>query len=531
MGIVGAQMVQTVAEDTRWSGTAHEDEYVPPTMAAGQTARLSINILGPLRVRRGNVVIGSHELGGPKPRQVLELLLLKLGTPVSKNHLIDVLWNGQPPAEALSTLESYVSVLRRHLQPGSGKGGALRTVTGGYMIDRTMVDLDLDRFDDLLKQAGHAGPEESFLLLEKALEIASVPLLGDELLAGWAEEERGLHSARVASIKARAAEAAVTVGQPERAVALASELLLDDPINERAWTALVLGLEESGQYMEALRAYGRCRRVMDQEIGCLPGRALRDAHARLLQATAASDEDTSEMSGGDAPLPALSVQNAREISILTIDDHSTFTELLAAALDREPDLRSVASATTAKSGVEQSMALKPDVVIMDYHLPDGDGLTAAARILADAPNTRIVMLTGDPTPDALRTAASMGICAFLPKGGSLSTLLDTLRYARAGNMVVHPSLVAQLGMSTPKPAPAVRAVEPGGPVLTPRELDVLRLMAGGHGSKEVASKLDISLNTCRGYVKAIFAKLGTHSQLESVMEASRRGMLEQPSHG
>lgn len=56
-------------------------------------------------------------------------------------------------------------------------------------------------------------------------------------------------------------------------------------------------------------------------------------------------------------------------------------------------------------------------------------------------------------------------------------------------------------------------------------------MAGGHGSKEVASKLDISLNTCRGYVKAIFAKLGTHSQLESVMEASRRGMLEQPSNG
>jgi DNA-binding NarL/FixJ family response regulator/DNA-binding SARP family transcriptional activator len=524
-------MVQTVAEDTRWSRRVNDDEYMPNSMedAGGTTTKLSINILGPLRVRRGGVVIGSHELGGPKPRQVLEILLLKLGTPVSKNHLIDVLWNGQPPAEALSTLESYVSVLRRHLQPGSGKGGALRTVTGGYMIDRSMVDLDLDRFDDLLKQAGHASPEESFRLLEKALDIASVPLLGDELLAGWAEEERALHSARVASIKARAAEAAVAVGHPERAVALASELLVDDPINERAWTALVLGLEESGQYMEALRAYGRCRRVMDQEIGCLPGRPLREAHARLLQATAAS-EDEMDLSDSEAPIPATS-QITREISILTIDDHSTFTELLTAALDREPDLRSVASATTAKSGVEQSIALKPDVVIMDFHLPDGDGLTAAARILADAPNTRIVMLTGDPTPEALRTAASMGICAFLPKGGSLSTLLDTLRYARAGNMVVHPSLVAQLGMSTPAPAPAVREVEPGGPVLTPRELDVLRLMAGGHGSKEVASKLDISLNTCRGYVKAIFAKLGTHSQLESVMEASRRGMLEQPSHG
>ena len=198
-------------------------------------------------------------------------------------------------------------------------------------------------------------------------------------------------------------------------MALASELLLDDPINERAWTALVLGLEESGQYMEALRAYGRCRRVMDQEIGCLPGRA---APRRTRQAAAGNRRRRRRR-----PLrcrrrrtAAGTSQNTREISILTIDDHSTFTELLTAALDREPDLRSVASATTAKSGVEQSMALKPDVVIMDYHLPDGDGLTAAARILADAPNTRIVMLTGDPTPDALRTAASMGICAFLPEG-------------------------------------------------------------------------------------------------------------------
>ena len=308
------------------------------------------------------MVIGSHELGGPKPRQVLEILLLKLGTPVSKNHLIDVLWNGQPPAEALSTLESYVSVLRRHLQPGSGKGGALRTVTGGYLIDRAAVDLDLDRFDDLLKQAGHAAPAESYKMLEKALEIASVPLLGDELLAGWAEEERALHAARVASIKARAAEAAVTVGQPERAVALASELLLDDPINERAWTCMVLGLEESGQYMEALRAYGRCRRCHGPGDR-LPARA---GSARCARPAAPGNRRRATTKlltcpTGDSPLPPLSSQRMREISILTIDDHSTFTELLTAALDREPDLRSVASATTAKSGVEQSMALKPDV--------------------------------------------------------------------------------------------------------------------------------------------------------------------------
>ena len=71
MGIVGAHMVQTVAEDTRWSRRAHDDEFLTTTVkgAGGAPARLSINILGPLKVRRGNVVIGSHELGGPKPRQ------------------------------------------------------------------------------------------------------------------------------------------------------------------------------------------------------------------------------------------------------------------------------------------------------------------------------------------------------------------------------------------------------------------------------------------------------------------------------
>ncbi|XAS66616.1 BTAD domain-containing putative transcriptional regulator [Micrococcaceae bacterium Sec5.7] len=518
-----------VTETAHWSTDAEADQIDVPAAGYGSGAlsgRLSISIFGPLQVRGGGVVIGSHDLGGPKPRQVLEILLLKLGTPVSKNHLIEVLWGGQPPAEALSTLESYVSVLRRHLQPGTGKAGPLRTVTGGYLIEKGMVDLDLDRFDELLRRAGRATPQETYALLQQALEVASKPLLGDELLPAWAEEERALHAAQVASVKARAAEAAISVGQPQRAMALANELLLDDPLNERAWTFLVLGLEQSGQYLEALRSYGRCRRIMDKEIGCQPGPALREAHARLLQATAATEDELRDSTDGETP--ALRVNRTREIRILTVDDHRTFTELLTAALDREPDLRSVASATTAKSGVEQSMALNPEVVIMDFHLPDGDGITAAARILAHAPRTRIVMLTGDPTPETLRQAASMGICAFLPKGGSLATLLDTVRHARAGNMVVHPSLLAQLGAA---PAHQTQSADAGAPVLTPRELDVLRLMASGHGSKDVASKLDISLNTCRGYVKAIFAKLGTHSQLESVMVASRRGMIEQPSHG
>lgn len=205
--------------------------------------------------------------------------------------------------------------------------------------------------------------------------------------------------------------------------------------------------------------------------------------------------------------------------ILIVDDHTTFAELLNGALDREGDLHSVGYANSAATGVEQYLALRPDIVIMDYHLPDGSGITAAARILAYAPHARIVMLTGDPTAEALEEAAAIGICAFLPKDGSLATMLETLRYARAGCMVVHPLLLAQTARKSK------RSWSGRGPVLTPRELDVLRLMAQGKDVRANARSLGISPNTCRGYVKAILAKLESHSQLEAVAVAIKFGLL------
>ncbi|WP_454777705.1 response regulator transcription factor [Georgenia muralis] len=205
--------------------------------------------------------------------------------------------------------------------------------------------------------------------------------------------------------------------------------------------------------------------------------------------------------------------------ILIIDDHTTFAELLAGALDREPDLAGVGCAATAQAGVEQFLATAPDVVVLDYHLPDGDGLGVAEQILAMSTTTRVVMLTGDPTPGVLERAAALGVCAFLPKDGSLATMLETLRHARRGSMVVHPSLLAQLG--------ARRAPSGGVPVptLTQRELEVLRLMATGKDVRGNAKALGISLNTCRGYVKSILAKLGAHSQLEAVVTATHMGLL------
>ncbi|WP_307094118.1 BTAD domain-containing putative transcriptional regulator [Arthrobacter sp. V1I9] len=430
-----------LANDTVRAGHAVD---APP-----QAPALQISVFGPLTIRRGDIELSANDLGGPKPRQVLEILLMNFGAPVSKARLMDLLWHGNPPVVALPTLESYVSVLRRSLQPGAGRTGPLRTVTGGYAIDRSLVDLDLDRFETLTRLAGQAGPREALTLLTEALDLASGPLLGDELLPAWAEEERATHAARLALARVAAAEAALAVGEVGMAISLGGAAVKEDALNERAWTALIVGLERNGENTEALRAFDRCRRILDEELGCAPGPALKKAQARLLMSTAATAAPAAVRHNlsvvTENTANAAIKQDTDRLQILIVDDHTTFSDLLAGALDREPDLHSVGVAKSVASAVTSFRELRPDVVILDLYLPDGSGLDAAERILSEAPKTRIVMLTGNPSQEALCEAARIGICGFLPKDGSLGIVLDTLRHAHVGNMIVNSSLVARWG--------------------------------------------------------------------------------------
>jgi DNA-binding SARP family transcriptional activator/ActR/RegA family two-component response regulator len=430
-----------------------------PSVEYDDASRLTISVLGPLTVRRGDTQVTAGELGGPKPRQLLEIFLLNFGSAVSKTRIMDLLWNDKHPAVALPTLESYVSVLRRSLQPGAGRMGPLRTVSSGYVMDRSLVDLDLDRFEAATKQAESAPPHAALELLSEALDLASAPLLGDEVLPTWAEEERAFHAERVRLARVLAAEAAIQVGETGRAIAWGEVATREDPLNERAWMALILGLEGQGETTAALRTFDRCRRVLDDELGCAPSARLQEAHARLLATTAPSGETSirnSQTTRADNGFwdSAASRQERERLDILIVDDHTTFSDLLAGALDREPDFRSVGAAKTVDEAAMMFRELRPDVVVMDLYLADGSGLNAAERILSEAPEARIVMLTGNPSQEALREAARMGICGFLPKDGTLAVTLDTLRHARPGNMIVHPSLVARIGSAVaPSPDP------------------------------------------------------------------------------
>jgi DNA-binding SARP family transcriptional activator len=259
---------------------------------AGQ--RLSVRVVGSLQVRRGERVLTAKELGGPRQRQILEILLLARGIPVSKHRLVELVWGEAAPAGVMGTLESYVSVLRRHLQPGQARTGPLKTTNGGYVMDVSLVEVDLHHFDDLLESARCAPPGQAYPLLVQALGIASAPLLENELGCEWAQSQRDLHATRVGQVRLLAAEVALELGRAEEAVAHARAVLELDPLEERGWTVLVLGLEATGHAVEGLQAYDRCRRLLARELGCAPGAALGHAHRRMLQATAGGDDDLAQ---------------------------------------------------------------------------------------------------------------------------------------------------------------------------------------------------------------------------------------------
>jgi SARP family transcriptional regulator, regulator of embCAB operon len=256
---------------------------------AGYAEPISVRMIGNLEVRRGDTLMTSAMLGSPKVRQIFEILLLRLGARVSKGELIELLWDGRAPLKAQATLESYVSLLRRSLQPGGAKIGPLRTATGSYFLDPDLVDVDLVRFNDLVAESEGLAPEAAYPPLTQALKLASAPLLGEELDTGWAEEARAQHSTMVTSVQIRAAETAGHLGKTQEAIDWAGQAVASSPLSDRAWCTLVLTLESAGRYVEALQTYDKCRRLLDRELGCAPAPDLRAAHLRLLQKTAEDD--------------------------------------------------------------------------------------------------------------------------------------------------------------------------------------------------------------------------------------------------
>src|SRR3990172_4795209 len=160
-------------------GTSRLRRVEPRTDTAN--GLLQIRLFGSIELASGARRLGPRDFGGVKPRQILEILLLKRGRPVSKDVLADCLWGEKVPMHVSGALETYVSVLRRRLVPGgSDRHRFIVTEHEAYRFAVDHADIDIDRFDRLLTRAGHAGVREAQRLLEQALEIAKGHLLHDQ---------------------------------------------------------------------------------------------------------------------------------------------------------------------------------------------------------------------------------------------------------------------------------------------------------------------------------------------------------------
>jgi DNA-binding NarL/FixJ family response regulator len=207
------------------------------------------------------------------------------------------------------------------------------------------------------------------------------------------------------------------------------------------------------------------------------------------------------------------------IRVLIVDDHQMMAEGLEAALEAEPDLEVVAVAGTAAGAVAAAAEHRPDVVLMDFRLPDRDGARAAADVRRADPDVVVLMLSGYGDDATLSRAIDAGCAGFVHKSGDIETVVDAVRRARAGEPV----------FSTEDLAKLVRHLRgdaaPVGSDLTSRELEVLQLLAEGVTTDALAERLYISRHTARSHVRNILAKLGAHSKLEAVAIAARSGIV------
>ena len=216
----------------------------------------------------------------------------------------------------------------------------------------------------------------------------------------------------------------------------------------------------------------------------------------------------------------------QKIGVLIVDDHRVLAAGLAAALAGEPDLDVLGSASKVAEAVRLADAHRPPAALIDYHLPDGTGAEAAARMRAELPDLAIVMMSGDMSDRAFLESVEAGAAAYLGKTEEIARLAEAVRRTAAGEVMLPPARLAEALRESRAAAARARDAERRLSSLTPREREVLLLLAESLGSREIAEQLSVSLPTARGHVQVVLEKLGVHSREDAVRVAVEAGAIE-----
>jgi DNA-binding NarL/FixJ family response regulator len=202
------------------------------------------------------------------------------------------------------------------------------------------------------------------------------------------------------------------------------------------------------------------------------------------------------------------------IKVLSVDDHALLREGIAALVNAESDMKLVAEACNGQDAIEKFRLHRPDVTLMDLQMPALNGIEAIIGIRSEFPNARIIVLTTYAGDVQVVRALKAGARGYLLKGNVRRELLDTIRAVHAGQKRIPPEVAAELAEHAAQDA------------LTPREMDVLRLIATGNANKAIAGELSIAEDTVKSLVTNILAKLGANDRTHAVTIGLKRGIIE-----
>ena len=200
---------------------------------------------------------------------------------------------------------------------------------------------------------------------------------------------------------------------------------------------------------------------------------------------------------------------------MLVDHHEMVAQSFRHVLELDADIEVVSTANSVAEGLIAAATHLPDVILMDDHLPDGDGISAAARIRTEHPSIKIVIVTDRNDPDALRRAVDAGCLGYLDKARPIDELVAAVRVAATGNVAISTSDLSKIVTGTRRGDVAR---------LTRREREILFLIAEGLTNKAIAERLVLSVHTVERHVHNLYRKIGVRNRAEATVYAFRRGV-------
>src|SRR5580700_2900709 len=202
------------------------------------------------------------------------------------------------------------------------------------------------------------------------------------------------------------------------------------------------------------------------------------------------------------------------IRVLSVDDHPLLRGGIAALIGNQTDMEVVAEACNGREALEQFRKHRPDITLMDLQMPGMSGIDAISAVRGEFPEARIIMLTTHAGDVQVSRALKAGARAYLLKGSLRNELLETIRAVHAGQKRVSSEVAAEIAEHSTDDA------------LTPREVDVLRLVAKGNANKEIAAQLSLTEETVKSHIRNILSKLHANDRTHAVAIGVRRGIID-----